>query len=111
MKDNGGHKPNKAEDEKVTQQLKVYVTEDEEVSIKNKAELLDMSFSAFARALLLEEEIDVNPKELKRIRYELNKIGVNLNQMAKKVNQREHLPSYQQLEAIHQKIIEVLKQL
>lgn len=110
MKNNGGNSSKKDKD-KVNRQLKVYVTGDEEIIIKQKAELLDMSFSAFARALLLEKEIDVNPKELKKIRYELNKIGVNLNQLTKKANRQDQFPDQQRLETMHQKVIEVLKQL
>ena len=98
-------------DQKVTQQLKVYVTEREEIELKQNAEILGMSFSSFARRVLTEEELDFEPKELKRIRYELNKIGVNLNQLAKKANENDRLPEAQRLRKTCHHLIKKLEEL
>lgn len=110
LKHGGGKRYKKPED-KVTRQLKVYVTEEEEIILKKKAELVGMSFSSFARALLLEEEIEANPKELRQVRHELNKIGVNLNQMAKKANALGELPSYRLLESLRAELTQMLEEL
>ena len=98
-------------DQKVTQQLKVYVTEREEIQLKQNAKILGMSFSSFARRVLTEEELNFEPKELKRIRYELNKIGVNLNQLAKKANENDRLPEAQRLRNTCHQLIEKLEEL
>lgn len=98
-------------DEKVTQQLKVYVTEAEEKQLKQHAETLGMSFSSFARATLLEEDLQMDPKELHRIRYQLNKIGVNLNQLTRKANANDQLLEAQKLDHICQQLMKKLKQL
>src|SRR5690625_8011971 len=74
---------------KLDRLLKVYVTEEEEIELKLKAEITDMSFSSFARAVLMEKQVKANPRELKRIRYELNKIGINLNQLARRANETD----------------------
>lgn len=96
---------------KLDRQLKVYVTEEEEIELKLKAEITDMSFSSFARAVLLEKQVKANQRELKRIRYELNKIGVNLNQLVRKANETGRFPGKEKLEAFRQDIISILEEL
>ena len=87
-------------DEKVDQQMKIYVTQDERIELVDMAETVGMSFSSFARAVLLEYEIEENPVELHKIRHEINKIGVNINQLAKVANQQGELPSMGELKKI-----------
>lgn len=94
---------------KLDRLLKVYVTEEEEIELKLKAEITDMSFSSFARAVLMEKQVKANPRELKRIRYELNKIGVNLNQLARRANETGELPGRKKLDSIRHEIITLLE--
>lgn len=98
-------------EEKVTQQLKIYVTEAEEIELKYNAKILGMSFSSFARAVLTEEEFKSEHKELKRIRYELNKIGVNMNQLARKANEIGRIPTSQRLEEMYENIVQKIDEL
>lgn len=104
MQDNG-------EDEKVDQQMKVYVTKDEKIELVEMAETVGMSFSSFARAVLLEYEIEENPEELRKVRYELNKMGVNVNQMSKVANQKGALPAAEELANLKHQIVTVLEDL
>lgn len=78
-------------EEKRSQLLKSYVTPDEYTLIKVKCSMAGMTTSDFLRSLALDQEIDTsaNPKELKKIRAELGKIGSNINQIAKAVNSGE----------------------
>lgn len=110
MKNNGGGYEKDPEN-KVSQQMKVYVTKAEEEQLKQNAEIMGMSFSSFARAVLTEEELEVEPKELKRIRFELNKIGVNVNQLARKANETDRLPEAEKLDMISNHLIDTLKEL
>jgi len=98
-------------DEKVDQQMKIYVTKDERIELVAMAEIVGMSFSSFARAVLLEYEVEENPEELRKIRYEVNKIGVNVNQMTKVANQKGALPTTQELSNLKHQIVTVLEEL
>ncbi len=62
-----------------------YVTEKEEEVIRNKAKYLDMTISSYLRKMAIEGIII--KKDFNSVFYELNKIGVNINQIAKKVNE------------------------
>ena len=99
------------DDEKADQQMKVYVTKGEKITLVDMADTIGMSFSAFARAVLLEYEIKENPEELRKIRYEVNKIGVNVNQMSKVANQQGKLPEAQELSTLTHQIVTVLEEL
>lgn len=99
------------DDEKVDQQMKIYVTQDERIKLVEMAETVGMSFSSFARAVLLEYEIEENPEELRKIRYEVNKIGVNVNQMSKVANQKGVLPAAEELSNLKHLIVTALEEL
>ncbi len=101
----------KPESQKQNRQLKVYVTADEEINLKQKAEILGLSFSSYARAVLLENKIHTDPVELRRIRFEINKIGVNLNQLARKVNQTNELPLSWSIDSLREELLLVLEEL
>lgn len=98
-------KSNKA---RLTQQLKIYVTRDEEIDLKLKADIIGMSFSSFARHILLDESNSIKPRRLRHIRYELNKIGVNLNQLTRKSNQSGELPTRNAIEQFHREVKAIL---
>src|SRR6056297_3172340 len=105
MKSNQKYTATKPEEDRLSQQLRVYVTKNEEIDLKLKAELISMSFSSFARHILLEESQRIRVKSLQGIRHELNKIGVNLNQLARKANTSGELPLKNSIESFHKDII------
>jgi hypothetical protein len=111
MKSKHNHINLKPEKDRLTQQLRVYVTKSEELDLKLKAEFIGMSFSSFARHTLLEESQRIKIQKLRGIRHELNKIGVNLNQLARKANASGELPLRKSIESFHKDIIETLKEL
>lgn len=76
-------------EEKRSELLKAYVTPAEADLIKVNCSLAGLSISDFLRSLALDKEIKpvANPDDLKSIRAEIGKIGGNINQIAKKVNE------------------------
>lgn len=70
-------------------QKKIRLTEEEARFISTKvAESGMTNFNAFARIMLIMGEVKIlNFEELKELRKEINRIGVNINQIAKKVNE------------------------
>ena len=70
-------------------QKKIRLTEEEARFISTKVSESGMTnFNAFARIMLIMGEVKIlNFEELKELRKEINRIGVNINQVAKKVNE------------------------
>lgn len=70
-------------------QKKIRLTEEEARFISTKvAESGMTNFNAFARIMLIMGEVKIlNFGELRELRKEINRIGVNINQVAKKVNE------------------------
>ena len=70
-------------------QKKIRLTEEEARFISTKvAESGMTNFNAFARIMLIMGEVKIlNFEELRELRKEINRIGVNINQVAKKVNE------------------------
>ena len=70
-------------------QKKIYVDENENELIRRKMEKANKeNFGAFARESLLTGEINlINFDEIKKLRYELNRIGNNINQIVKRANE------------------------
>ena len=70
-------------------QKKIYVDENENELIRRKMETANKeNFGAFAREILLTGEINlINFDEIKKLRYELNRIGNNINQIVKRANE------------------------
>lgn len=68
-----------------------FVDEKENQFIKKRMEEADISnFSVFARQMLILGEVRViDFPALKQLRLEINKVGVNINQIAKKVNEND----------------------
>lgn len=71
-------------------QVKFFVTEKELERINKKSEKAKMNRSEFLRESALKKEIVVNEindlKEFTKFIFELNKLGVNLHQILKKIN-------------------------
>ena len=80
---------NNGEKRKRMIQKKIRLTEDEARFISTKvAESGMTNFNAFARIMLIMGEVKIlNFEELRELRKEINRIGVNINQVAKKVNE------------------------
>ncbi len=70
-------------------QKKIYVDENENELIRRKMEKANKeNFGSFAREILLTGEINlINFDEIKKLRYELNRIGNNINQIVKRANE------------------------
>ena len=70
-------------------QKKIRLTEEEARFISTKVADSGMTnFNAFARIMLIMGEVKIlNFEELRELRKEINRIGVNINQVAKKVNE------------------------
>lgn len=70
-------------------QKKIRLTEEEARFISSKVSESGMSnFNSFARIMLIMGEVKIlNFEELRELRKEINRIGVNVNQIAKKVNE------------------------
>jgi hypothetical protein len=97
--------------EKLDHLLKIYVSEAEKIKLVRMAEIVGISFSAFGRAVLLEYKFEKDLLDLRKIRYELNKIGVNLNQLAKVANQKNKLPKVEQIAEFKHQLVTVLEEL
>lgn len=90
-------------------QLNFRVDEKEYQFIQSKMDQAGIkNFSLFARLMLLTGEIQViDFPTLKQLRLEVNKIGVNINQIAKKVNENDYA-SYSDIQ-LCQEVIEELQ--
>lgn len=76
-------------DRKRTYEIRIKVTESELQYAKDKAEYLNMTMSDMIRNFIKEGVIlKYEPFDIKELSNELNKIGVNINQIAKCVNEK-----------------------
>lgn len=71
----------------------IRLTEEEARFISDKvAESGMTNFNSFARIMLIMGEVKIlNFEELKELRQAINRIGVNVNQIAKKVNEDDQI--------------------
>ena len=74
-------------------QKKIRLTEEEARFISTKILESGMTnFNSFARIMLIMGEVKIlNFEELRELRKEINRIGVNVNQIAKKVNEDDQV--------------------
>ena len=74
-------------------QKKIRLTEEEARFISTKVSESGMTnFNSFARIMLIMGEVKIlNFDELRELRKEINRIGVNINQIAKKVNEDDQV--------------------
>ena len=81
-------RPRKQEHEKRTVSLPpIRVTEAERIHVQEKAEAVNMTVSDFLRSLGLSKEVTPRATRLEMsLLVELNRIGVNINQIAKAAN-------------------------
>lgn len=83
-------------------QKKIYVDENENELIRRKMEKANKeNFGSFAREILLTGEINlINFDEIKKLRYELNRIGNNINQIVKRANEDGKVEKSQLIEIL-----------
>ena len=74
-------------------QLKLWVDENEKNLIKEKMKILGTrNFGAYARKMLIDGYIiKVDYSEQRKLAAEVNKIGVNINQICKRINSIDHI--------------------
>ena len=74
-------------------QLKLWVTEDEKKLIEEKMKILGThNFGAYARKMLIDGFIiKVDYSEQRKLAAEVNKIGVNINQICKRINSTDRV--------------------
>lgn len=89
-------------------QKKFWVTADENRLIRERMSLYDFeNFNTYARYLLLTGEIiQVDFSELTKLRTAVNRIGTNINQLARYVNASEEI-SLEQYQALQANLAEV----
>ena len=74
-------------------QLKLWVDENEKNLIEEKMKILGTrNFGAYARKMLIDGYIiKVDYSEQRKLAAEVNKIGVNINQICKRINSIDHI--------------------
>lgn len=85
-----------------------WINESENQAIRRKmGEAGIRNFSTFARYMLLTGRVQViNFEELSKLRQEINRVGVNINQIARQVNTNEEA-SREELVAVLEKLQEI----
>jgi hypothetical protein len=81
-----GGRPKKY-DQARTRKITVHVSPEEAKQIKDKADLMHLSVSSFMREAAIKTRMVAPDPSGPRLLSEIGKIGSNLNQIAKKVNQ------------------------
>ena len=73
--------------------MRLAVTEDEKKLIEEKMKILGTrNFGAYARKMLIDGYIiKVDYSEQRKLAAEVNKIGVNINQICKQINSTDHI--------------------
>ncbi|MBG9568197.1 MULTISPECIES: MobC family plasmid mobilization relaxosome protein [Brevibacillus] len=92
-----------------TELIKVRVTQDELEIIDKKAQVAGLKRSQYVRKICTQGYIVIrNFDEVEKLVYEINKIGNNINQIARKANEFDYL-SKDDLKSIRSRIDEVYK--
>ena len=94
-------------------QLKLWVDENEKNLIEEKMKILGTrNFGAYARKMLIDGYIiKVDYSEQRKLAAEVNKIGVNINQVCKKINEtgRAFAEDVSELKSLMEEIWRLLK--
>lgn len=88
----------------ITKSLRFSLAEYESINLELKK--TNLSFSSFTRNLLLKKKI--NSKTDDKLILEINRIGNNLNQIARAVNKQERINVLSELVKIEQSIKELV---
>ncbi len=90
MNDTFSEKKRRKADEKIKKIVKaIRFTSNEFSKIEKELSRLNISFSEYARSILLKKRIRNKSKLKKELIYEINKIGNNLNQIARHTNEKK----------------------
>ncbi len=95
-----------------TKRVTIRFTQNEYNELKEKATQFDMTLSDYIRTTLLSKREKVRPSKCdKRLLYEINRIGNNLNQIAKHCNTIGTIDKFalKELVDIEKKLNEILK--
>ena len=87
---------------------KVFYSEDEiDIVYKKMTEIGTNNYSAFCRKMTIDGYvINQDFTDIKKLVYEINKIGTNINQIAKNVNENDNASLYQ-IEEVNNKVEEI----
>jgi len=88
-KDTDEIKRRKPEDERKTIVRSIRFTKKEFEKIDKELTKLDTTFAIYARASILQTKVKFTPKIKADLIFEINKIGNNLNQIAKLANEKK----------------------
>jgi hypothetical protein len=99
MKNTDKIKRRKADTKRKSIYKAIRFTQNEWHKIEQNLKKENLTFSEFARASILNKKIKKTPKAKKELLFELNKIGNNLNQITRLVNEKKAI-DLQTLKAI-----------
>ena len=100
--------------ERKTKQVNFRLSPSEYLHVKEQADKLGVSISTYCQVLSVKTKIKapkIAVKDSRKIAYELSKIGGNINQIAKKVNQGGGTVEIAALNSIKKGLAEIWKQL
>ena len=100
--------------ERKTKQINFRLSPSEYLHVKEQADKLGVSVSTYCQVLSVKTKIKapkIAVKDSRKIAYELSKIGGNVNQIAKKVNQGGGTVEIAALNSIKKGLAEIWKQL
>lgn len=100
--------------ERKTKQVNFRLSPSEYLHVKEQADKLGVSVSTYCQVLSVKTKIKAHKiavEDSRKIAYELSKIGGNVNQIAKKVNQGGGTVEIAALNSIKKGLAEIWKQL
>lgn len=97
-------------------QIHLYVTEDEYKVLQDKSDYVGMNISQFIRNIILDDNIKKLPvdeiieasKAINNYKFEINKIGNNINQLVKVIHENNDLYFEEQMQEAMSKIESVM---
>jgi hypothetical protein len=86
-------------------------TKEEIEQIERERKKANLSFSEYARKVLLKKRVKCKSKDREKLIFELNRIGNNLNQITRRVNEKRMIDfkTLQEVEQIKKSLEEFLK--
>ncbi len=99
-----GGRPRLSPDERRSIQIKVGLTPSQYAKIEERADSAGLSDVELIRRLAINQEFHTVPAINRSALIELNKIGGNINQIAKVANSTGHLDNLEELENINAQI-------
>ena len=86
-------------------------TPDEFAKIEEQREKTNLDFTSFCKSAILKKKVKTKEEEdfNRDLIYQVNKIGVNLNQISRAVNQKDRVAVLTQLVEIEKQLMEIRK--